>query len=327
MINKKLLLILTLLISNNIIYSQLLSINETADYLTELSKKYPSTPSQAGNCKMAHYEQFSVDNDGTIKIQEYRKFYACTNGKRESSHLVRTKSIHIEEVDINKIQIQNKYGTERIIIPCVKGNCVLMDDTGKYNSNLLDKDKLVFYGRTNHILSKKHNALLYLLQSVKVSDKYFRGDSNDPFAPQNFKDTRYRVESKDTKTVVNLSENQGVFELLVYFGNGELKDKFVLDSGASELSITPYLEREMIKLGLIKRNNYLSPGLYQIADGSIISARRLKIPKLKVGSFTVYNVTASVGTQNSPLLLGRSFFDKFSQWSIDNAKNKLILVK
>ena len=106
---------------------------------------------------------------------------------------------------------------------------------------------------------------------------------------------------------------------------GDIKKQFVLDSGASEISISSNLERELIAKGIIKKEHYLQSALYKIADGSIVTKRRVLIPKIKVGDFELYNIAASVGTSDIPLLLGKSFLDKFTKWSIDNKEDILTL--
>ncbi|WAC02976.1 retroviral-like aspartic protease family protein [Lacinutrix neustonica] len=97
--------------------------------------------------------------------------------------------------------------------------------------------------------------------------------------------------------------------------------------GASEISISLNLEDDLISKGLLKKEDYIESGLYRIADGSIISCRRIIIKELKVGNFTIKNVVASIGFKESPLLLGKSFLDNFKKWSIDNDLQLLILEK
>lgn len=91
--------------------------------------------------------------------------------------------------------------------------------------------------------------------------------------------------------------------------------------------ISEEFEKELISSGILKKNNYQTPGLYQIADGSIIECRRIIIPELKIGNFIVKNVSASVGKGQTPLLLGKSLLDKFKSWKIDNLRETLKLEK
>jgi aspartyl protease family protein len=313
------------------VHSQSLTPRETINYLNKLSLENPSAPFKSFNCMAEHYKKYDLKKDGTFIIENFIRYFDCKSSKN-TTKMTNSKSIHISDINIEEIKIDTKYefltGNRSIKIPCKMGNCILKEQGGKPREmHPYEKSKITIFERTNYILTKTYNALVYLLKTAYESGDYKRLDSDDPFAPPNFKDPRYKVESSSNITVITLSQEQGVFTLTVYFGNGAVKRKFILDSGASELAISKDLENELIINGLIRKENYLTPGLYQLADGSIISLRRVSIPKLKVGGFTVYNVTASIGNSNSPLLLGRSFLDKFKKWSIDNNSNKLILEK
>lgn len=83
---------------------------------------------------------------------------------------------------------------------------------------------------------------------------------------------------------------------------------------------------ELVNKGFLKKEYYVSNGLYKIADGSIVICRRLIIPELTIGGFTLKNVNATVGNGDI-LLLGKSVLDKFKSWSIDNLKKALKLTK
>ena len=91
--------------------------------------------------------------------------------------------------------------------------------------------------------------------------------------------------------------------------------------------INQALERKLINDNILKKEHYLTPALYRIADGSIIEQRRLIIPSVTIGDFTIENVHASVGAGNVPLLLGKSVLDKFSKWSINNLTLSLDVTK
>src|SRR5690606_14707407 len=87
---------------------------------------------------------------------------------------------------------------------------------------------------------------------------------------------------------INLKEKNGTFIVDVKFKN--LNIPFVLDSGAAEISISTTLEEQLLMNGTITKDDYLSDGLYRVADGRIVSQRRVLIKKLSVGKFTVSNV-------------------------------------
>jgi aspartyl protease family protein len=196
-------------------------------------------------------------------------------------------------------------------IPCVQETF--------YKRNSKDFD-ITFVEITRR--DKLYNAFSYLFWLIMEDPNYISYD-DDPFANENFKKTLSYITGIKSSEKVNLTRETGVFYVDVeIFG---IKKKFVLDSGASEISLSQNFERELIASGLLKKEDYLEPALYRIADGSIIAQRRVLIREIKIGDFAVKNVSASIGKSNIPLLLGKSFLDKFTKWSIDNENNILFL--
>lgn len=309
------------------IKAQLLTVEETVLYLNSLSSNNPSSPFQVGDCSAQHYKEYSLTEEGYFTINEFRILTDCRNIYNNKTYLTYSKRCHVSEIDFKRIRIQKEL-YENIILPCKTGDCITITkgkDVPQMGS--FPRNKIEILEIDNYVLTKTYNALVHLFNSIQDEKKYTNRDESDPFSPQNFKDPRYKVTSEvnNNQTYVNLNHEGGVYTLWVQFGN--IKKKFILDSGASELALSKETEQELIKAGVIKKENYLQPGLYRIADGSIISARRVMIPRMKIGAFTVYNVKASIGDYNTPLLLGRSFLDKFKKWSIDNSTKKLSLVK
>lgn len=188
----------------------------------------------------------------------------------------------------------------------------------------IDKESILIFGQKN--TDRIFKAFEYLFSEIKVSDKY--NDQNyddDPFSSNNLKGKKSHVSGSPTTENINLETYGGVYKVWVTIGN--LKQHFILDSGASEISLSKNTERELIDNGIIKKTDYIEPALFKLADGSIIECRRLIIPEMTVGNYTIKNIRASVGVSESPLLLGRSFLDNFSKWSIDNKKQILTLEK
>jgi clan AA aspartic protease (TIGR02281 family) len=171
----------------------------------------------------------------------------------------------------------------------------------------------------SYSIDRLYNAFQYLFITMKESSKFNRG-GDDPFAQTIYDKIENQIESKSSNEVIPLLSNNGVYEIWVKLG--AIKKKFVLDSGASDITISNEVEKELINLGVIKKENYSSPALYRIADGSIISCRRITLPSLTVGKFTIKNVTVSV---SNSMLLGKGFLDKFSRWTINNNSKSLEL--
>jgi clan AA aspartic protease (TIGR02281 family) len=168
------------------------------------------------------------------------------------------------------------------------------------------------------------NAFKYLFALVEENGTYKKND-DDPFAPGNFNPKGVEIKGDTQNSIIKLDVEEGVYHIFVTIGN--IKKKFVLDSGASEVSLPESFEKELINMGIIKKDYYTSSALYKLADGRIILCRRLILPELKIGNYTVTNVRTVIGKDSSPLLLGKSFLDKFKKWSIDNTTKVLNLEK
>lgn len=165
------------------------------------------------------------------------------------------------------------------------------------------------------------NAFKYLFSLAEENGLMNRVD-DDPFAPQNYNPNRLEVVSSNSNGKIKLQHQNGVYYIPVSIGG--IERNFVFDTGASEVLISTDLERQLIENGVIKKDNYLPFGLYQIADGSIVQCRRLILPKINIENIVVKNVHASVGVGSVPLLMGKSVLDKFKKWQIDNISETLV---
>ena len=103
--------------------------------------------------------------------------------------------------------------------------------------------------------------------------------------------------------------------------------KYLIDSGASNVTITSETENEFLEKKIITKSSYLSSSKYMLADGSTKIYKRIMIPWVKIKGVNIENVTAALSENNTTPLLGKSFFDKFSYWKINNSNNTLELQK
>ena len=122
---------------------------------------------------------------------------------------------------------------------------------------------------------------------------------------------------------IRMKLDGGVYTLPVKINHVLLLD-FVIDSGAAEVNIPADLTLALIRAGSISRNDFLAGRTYSLADGSEVKSPRLFIRNLQVGSLTLKNVTATVGSVGSPLLLGQSFLRRLGPWSQDGTRNLFI---
>ena len=122
---------------------------------------------------------------------------------------------------------------------------------------------------------------------------------------------------------VALVQRGGVYTVPVLI-NDVIPLHFVVDSGASDVTIPADVVGTLIRMGKITDKDFVGEQKYRLADGSIITSKTFIIRSLKVGDVTVTNVLGSVADVKGSLLLGQSFLKKFKTWSIDNTKHELI---
>jgi clan AA aspartic protease (TIGR02281 family) len=107
--------------------------------------------------------------------------------------------------------------------------------------------------------------------------------------------------------------------------NGAISLDFVLDTGASEVSIPEEAAQALTRAGTLTAGDFIGSGVYTLADGSRIRSKRVMLRELRVGDQAVANVIASIGPTRSDPLLGQSFLSKFPSWMLDNQRHVLVL--
>ena len=123
---------------------------------------------------------------------------------------------------------------------------------------------------------------------------------------------------------VKMVESGGIYHVPVLI-NDTLKLDFIVDSGASDVSIPSDVVLTLIRTGTIKKSDFIGTQTYYLADGSPVESKTFIVRSLKVGDRTVTDVRASIADVNGPLLLGQSFLSKFKSWSQDNVSHELVL--
>lgn len=119
-------------------------------------------------------------------------------------------------------------------------------------------------------------------------------------------------------------EGSGTFVVPVTI-NDTITVKFIIDTGASDVSVPADVVLTLIRTGSITRDDFLGQQRYQLADGSTVPSPVFIIRSLKVGDKVLENVRASVASVKGSLLLGQSFLNRFNSWSVDN-KNRLLFL-
>lgn len=284
------------------LYGQSLSVEETVDYINKTLDSRES---------IGMYEQIGVSFDGKITINQYYS---------KGGKLFTTHEMYFDEVSFGAVTSGQGMS---VVVGCIseKGaynlfqpSCISCSGNCYGNNNASPSTWIK--GDDKRQIERLANSFKYL-QSIMEQDSRFDSTDYDPFS----NDMQDNLISRTNTGTANLRRNGGVFMGEVSI-NG-IVETFVIDSGASDVTINSLLEEKLIQSGKLSKGDYLSPAFYKLADGSVISCRRFKAEKVILGGIAASDVIVSVGNQSSVLLLGKSFLDLFSSWTIDNSTHTL----
>ena len=107
--------------------------------------------------------------------------------------------------------------------------------------------------------------------------------------------------------------------------NSTLKLNFVVDSGASDVSIPADVFSSLVRANTVTQADITGVRNYKNADGEVYQSKTFVIRSLKIGNIEAPRVQAKVSPSNAPPLLGQSFLKRFKSWSIYNSTQELIL--
>jgi clan AA aspartic protease (TIGR02281 family) len=137
-------------------------------------------------------------------------------------------------------------------------------------------------------------------------------------------DREINAPTKANQGRVPLKMDGGTFVVPVQI-NGTVTLDFVIDSGATDVSVPADVVSTLMRAGTIKRGDFIGEQTYVLADGSETQSATFTIRTLRVGNTVLENVGGSVASAQGSLLLGQSFLKRFKSWSIDNTKQELLL--
>jgi clan AA aspartic protease (TIGR02281 family) len=98
--------------------------------------------------------------------------------------------------------------------------------------------------------------------------------------------------------------------------NGANRVQFLLDTGASGVSLPRDLFDQLWAEGRITQADYQGEGSAVLADGRTVHGDRYLLRSLTVGKITAHNVLCSIGPAGSDPLLGLAFLNRFTSFSI-----------
>lgn len=99
---------------------------------------------------------------------------------------------------------------------------------------------------------------------------------------------------------------------------------FILDTGASSVSVSQVESDFMLKNGYLKTSDVKGNSRYVDAQGETHTEKSVKLRSIKIGEIEVSDIRAGVvSNQKAPLLLGQSVLERFGKVEIDHTQNIL----
>lgn len=124
----------------------------------------------------------------------------------------------------------------------------------------------------------------------------------------------------DGPTEVAMVRRNGVY-LVPVTVNGQAM-QFILDTGASLISMSTREAEALFQQGTITRRDIIGQSQFQDANGDISPGAIVRLRSVRIGDRVLENVRANVvGNAKAPLLLGQSALSQFGRISLDYRRN------
>ncbi|UFH53615.1 TIGR02281 family clan AA aspartic protease [Spirosoma sp. KNUC1025] len=121
-------------------------------------------------------------------------------------------------------------------------------------------------------------------------------------------------------TEVAMEKDRGVYKVPVTVNGVPMK--FILDTGASLISISATEAEFMYKQGAITEADIIGQSKFQDANGDISPGDIIRLKSVQIGDRVLENVSANVvRSTKAPLLLGQSALSQFGKISVDYRRN------
>ncbi|QDK81729.1 hypothetical protein EXU85_25205 [Spirosoma sp. KCTC 42546] len=121
-------------------------------------------------------------------------------------------------------------------------------------------------------------------------------------------------------TEVAMEKEKGVYKVPVIINGHPMK--FILDTGASLISISSTEAEFMMKQGTITEDDIVGQSRFEDANGDLSPGDLIRLKSVQIGDRVLENVTANVvRSTKAPLLLGQSALSKFGKISVDYRRN------
>ena len=121
-----------------------------------------------------------------------------------------------------------------------------------------------------------------------------------------------------------MEPHDGAFVVPVVL-NDILTVKFIIDSGSAEERIPEEAASILMKSGTMTGADLLGNKTYMLADGTMHQGKTYRMASIRIGGMVMQDVTVRIAAANSSLLLGQSFLRRLKSWSLDNARQVMII--
>jgi aspartyl protease family protein len=121
-----------------------------------------------------------------------------------------------------------------------------------------------------------------------------------------------------------MTKKNGVFQIPISIDG--IPMFFILDTGASIVSISMLEATFLYKQGLLTQDEIIGTADFLDANGNISEGTIIVLKDVEIGNRHLHNIRASVvHNQKAPLLFGQSALRKFGRITIDNNRQEMIL--
>ena len=134
------------------------------------------------------------------------------------------------------------------------------------------------------------------------------------------------INSEVSSQIIELIKGDANMHLIDVDFNG-VKEKFIFDTGASNIFMTPSLLNKIKLSGAKVESLNIIDSKAEIANGDLIPIEYVRISNVKIGNFILNNLIVSVSYDDkSSLLFGKGVLNKFKNYSFSK-DGSLTLVK
>jgi aspartyl protease family protein len=126
-----------------------------------------------------------------------------------------------------------------------------------------------------------------------------------------------QISNSAPKNYLEMEESGGV--KFVWLEVNGIRLKFIFDTGASSICISPVEARVLLKQGTLTEKDFLGTEFFQDATGRVSEGLKVNLRSVIIANQELKNVEAIiVENDNAPLLLGQTVLERFGKIEIDN---------